>query len=105
MATNPIGGTLPSVTTSDHFSPAAAALMAARLLDKHSPHEIAEAVEILIDVLDLIGGDPDAEEDNEDCCPARDDAGSFHPNDSYGDGLPGDPLDAEPDDFWGGNVI
>ncbi|GBH29684.1 hypothetical protein [Sphingobium xenophagum] len=43
------------------FPPAAAALIAARLLDKHSPGEIGAAIEVLIDVLDLMGGDPDAE--------------------------------------------
>lgn len=43
------------------FPPEAAALIARRLLNKHSAHEIAEAVEVLIDVLDLIGGDPDVE--------------------------------------------
>jgi hypothetical protein len=35
--------------------------MAASLLNRHSPHEIAEAVEVLVDVLDLMGGDPDVE--------------------------------------------
>lgn len=44
------------------FPPAAAGRVAARLLNRHSAHEIAEAVEILVDVLDLIGGDPDAED-------------------------------------------
>jgi len=48
----------------DRFPPAAAARLAGKLLNRHSPHEIAEAVTILIDVLDLIGGDPDAQEDN-----------------------------------------
>lgn len=47
------------------FPPAAAALIAARLLDKHSPGEIGEAIEILIDVLDLMGGDLDAENGND----------------------------------------
>lgn len=51
-------------TVFNHFPPAAAALIASRLLNKHSAHEIAEAVEVLIDLLDLIGGDPDAEEDD-----------------------------------------
>ncbi|MBV2147430.1 hypothetical protein KRZ98_03905 [Sphingobium sp. AS12] len=47
------------------FPPAAAALIAARLLNKHSVGEIGAAIEILIDVLDLIGGDPDAENGND----------------------------------------
>ena len=38
--------------------------LALRLLNKHSPREIAEAIEILIDVLDAIGGNPDEEEDD-----------------------------------------
>ena len=44
------------------FPPAAAALIASRLLDKHSAGEIGAAIEILIDVLDLMGGDPDRED-------------------------------------------
>lgn len=44
------------------FPPAAAARIAGKLLNRHSAHEIAEAITVLIDVLDLIGGDPDAEE-------------------------------------------
>lgn len=51
----------PSLIVTDRFPPAAAALIAARLLNKHSPHEISEAIEILMDVLDLIDGDPDVE--------------------------------------------
>lgn len=41
--------------------PLAAGRLAAKLLNRHSPHEIAEAITILIDVLDLLGGDPDLE--------------------------------------------
>lgn len=44
------------------FPPAAAALIASRLLNKHSTGEIGAAIEILIDVLDLMGGDPDRED-------------------------------------------
>lgn len=44
------------------FPPARASRLATILLNRHSPGEIAEAIEILIDVLDLMGGDPDAEE-------------------------------------------
>jgi hypothetical protein len=42
--------------------------IATRLLSRHSPHEIAEAIEVLVDVLDLLGGDPDKEDatDSED---------------------------------------
>lgn len=44
------------------FPPAASARMAGKLLNRHSAHEIAEAITVLIDVLDLMGGDPEAEE-------------------------------------------
>jgi hypothetical protein len=59
---------------------------------------IENHVEALIAVLDSIDGDFDQEEDDEDCCLARDDTGGYHPNDGYGDGLPGDPADREEDD-------
>lgn len=42
--------------------PAAAARIASSLLNRHSAGEIAAAIEILIDALDLLGGDPDAED-------------------------------------------
>jgi hypothetical protein len=45
--------------------PATAARLAAKILNRHSPHEIAEAIELLIDVLDILGGDPDAETGND----------------------------------------
>lgn len=51
--------------------PAAASRMASTLLNKHSPGEISDAIEILIDVLDLLGGDPDLE-DNADAEPDDD---------------------------------
>jgi hypothetical protein len=62
MATEPIGGTPPLVTFPNQFPPAAAAHIAGQLLNRHSPHEIAEAVEVLLDVLNLMGGDPEAED-------------------------------------------
>lgn len=62
-------------------APARASRIAAALLTKHSAREIAEAIELLIDVLDLIGH-PD--EDNGDL--AR-----------VADGLPGERDDAERD--------
>jgi hypothetical protein len=66
MATDPIGGTPPHVTFPNQFPPAAAAHIAGQLLNRHSPHEIAEAVEVLLDVLNLMGGDPEAEDDDPD---------------------------------------
>jgi hypothetical protein len=52
--------------------PLAAGRLASRLLLRHSPHEIAEAIEVLVDILDLLGGDPDAETEDPDLEPAGD---------------------------------
>jgi len=51
----------------EHFPhpPLAAGQLAAKLLNRHSPHEIAEAITVLIDVLDLLGGDPEAEDNGD----------------------------------------
>lgn len=38
--------------------------LAAALLERHSAQEIADAIEVLIDVLDALGGDPDLEDDD-----------------------------------------
>jgi hypothetical protein len=43
---------------------AAAGRFAGLLLGKHSPSEIAAAVDILMDLLDIIEGDPDTENDD-----------------------------------------
>lgn len=42
--------------------PAVIQRIASEMVNRHSPHEIAEAITILIDLLDLLGGDPDAED-------------------------------------------
>jgi hypothetical protein len=55
------------------FSGADKTRMVATLLNRHSPQEIADAVEILIDVLGLLGGDSDAEDGDEARCAAGDD--------------------------------
>jgi hypothetical protein len=70
------------------FAPARASRIAAALLNKHSVHEISEAIELLIDVLDLIG-------------PPDEDAGDLA---AVADGLPGDVADAEPDDDAKGDL-
>lgn len=44
------------------FPDAAAARAAGKLLNLHSPAEIAAAIEVLVDLLDALGGDPDDEE-------------------------------------------
>lgn len=59
MADTYVGPDSARVILPSDFPPAAAARMAASLLNRHSPHEIAEAIEVLVDVLDLLGGDPD----------------------------------------------
>ena len=47
------------------------AIMAA--LSQCDRKQLGTLVTVAIDLLDLLDGDPDLEEDNEDCCPARDD--------------------------------
>jgi hypothetical protein len=49
------------VLTHNRFPPAAAARFCAELLNRHSPHEIACAIDLLIDLRDIMEGDPDAE--------------------------------------------
>lgn len=68
---------IPITSIANQLAPAAVALLAARLLNKHSAHEIADAIEILVDVLDLLGGDPDVEAngDEEDGTGAEDEEG------------------------------
>ena len=59
--------------------------------------EICEAIEALIDLLDLRTPDPDLEPEW-DQCEAFDDCPSGVPGIVFGDGLPGDPEDAEPEE-------
>jgi hypothetical protein len=53
------------VVGADRFPPAAAGHIAGKLLNRHSPGEIAAAIEVLVDLLDLMGGDPDAEDNGD----------------------------------------
>jgi len=46
------------------FPDVRAARLASALLSRHSAGEIADAIEVLIDVLDALGGDPDGEDDD-----------------------------------------
>lgn len=62
MATDTFTGGVRPVTPINQFPPAAAGRMAARLLGLHSAREIAGAIEVLVEVLDLLGGDPDVED-------------------------------------------
>lgn len=65
MATRPIDTATAAVIRPDRFPPAAAAHVAGKLLNRHSAHEIAEAIEVLVDLLDLLGGDPDLEDNGD----------------------------------------
>ncbi len=62
-------------------------------------HELAAITERLLERLDEIDGDPELEDDNEDCCASHDDDPQWH----YADPLvrPGDEADAEEDDHSG----
>lgn len=68
------------------------------ILQRISRERLESFIEAAITLLDLADGDCDREEDGEDACPARDDAGTCTLYDGYGDGYPGDPADAEVDD-------
>lgn len=69
------------------FPPSAAALIAARLLNRHSTSEIGHAIEILMDVLDLMDGDADVElnGDERDGQPSEDE---FMLHGTHGPGCP-----------------
>lgn len=47
------------------FAPMRAHTLATALLERHSAQEIADAIEVLIDVLDALGGDPDLEDNGD----------------------------------------
>ena len=66
-----------------------------RILAQFDREQIEGFIEIAIGLLDIADGDPDAEEDNQDCCVACDDTGGKHVWNGYGNHLPGDPDDAE----------
>lgn len=51
--------------------PARTARLAGALLGRYSAAEIADAIEVMVDILDALGGDPDSE-DNADLEPAGD---------------------------------
>lgn len=91
MATVPLSPESAHVIQSSHFPPAAAGRMAAALLNRHSPHEIAEAIEVLVDVLDLMGGDADTEANGDelDGTNAEDEEVTAG---GYGQGGPGCPI-------------
>lgn len=75
----------------DRFPPAAAARVCAELLNRHSPHEIASAIEVLIDLQNLMEGDPDAETEGleDDFTPTREGV-------DYGPGCPlADPAEVD----------
>lgn len=90
MATHPLGGYRGVVINPPCFPPAAAVRLASRLLDAHTQAQIADAITVLIDVLDLIGGDAEAEES-----PGED---SFMPRLAAGPGCP--VADGAGDQSW-----
>ena len=71
---------------------------------------IEDQIELLIALLDATDGDPESEDDNEDCCPAWDDDARMCSLGRIGYDSPLQDPDAEPDDDdeeddWpGGNV-
>lgn len=95
MAFASVGADSALVTFPNYVPPMPAV---ARILSRYSRDKLEAFVSVAIDLLDTLDGDTDLEEDNDDCCPARDDTGGVHCLDEYGDGGPGDPADAEGDD-------
>ncbi len=59
---------------------------------------IERDIELLIALLDALGGDTDLEEEHEGCCDAHDDDPASTGRAWSGNGGPGDPADAEPSD-------
>lgn len=75
-----------------------------------SRRAIEDQIELLIAMLDATDGDPESEDDNEDCCPGWDDDARMFSLGRIGYDSPLQDPDAEPDDDdeeddWpGGNV-
>ncbi len=71
---------------------------------------IEDQIELLIAMLDAVDGDPDKEDDNEDCCAAWDDCAHMFSHGRLGYDCQLQDPDAEPDsddeqdDWFGGNV-
>lgn len=87
------------------IAPARAARMASLLLNRHSQQEIADAVEILVDVLDMLSGDPDLEDDDPSGQSDEDGvntAQGWPTPDGYGAGCPISDPDVEGQAFDGG---
>lgn len=82
--------TLPGATS--HVTPALAKFLARR-----SRAQLETLVEAGIAMLDDIDGDADLEDGDSDMCPAGDDGGTGMIWLNPGDGLVGDPQDAEDD--------
>jgi|GEM_PF-5060979 len=79
-----------------HLRPALPAdAIAASLLAYLGKDRAGDLVKALLARIDALDGDPDREEDNEDCCVASDDAGTCAVVRGSNDALPGDPDDAE----------
>lgn len=81
MATRPLGADSAHVITPHNFPPAAAARIAARMLDRFNRDELGNAIEVLVELLDVWDGDPDSEN-----CGSEDDP--IEPYAPYGPGCP-----------------
>lgn len=67
---------------------------------------VEDCIEFLIAALDTADGDVEMEDGDQDCCAAHDDClGQAYFLCGAGDGLAGDPDDAEDDDPGGGDVV
>ena len=61
MATKPLGADSARVITPPQFPPAAAGRIAARMLDRFNRDDLGNAIEVLVELLDLWDGDSDLE--------------------------------------------
>lgn len=80
----------------------AVARVASLMINRHSPGEIAAAIDILMDLLDFVGGDPDTESNGDELDGSGAEEEDTPPSD-YGDFQPGCSLSdpAEEDDDAG----
>jgi len=93
MATAPLGADSAHVIYPNRFPPAAAARVAQRMLARFNREELGNAIEVLVELLDVWDGDPDLEETG-----AEDDT-RFPAKSLYGPGCPlADPAEDDDDD-------
>ncbi len=101
MATNPVGADSASINspTAPLLQLDSSATPIDRILSRFDRATLESFVSVAIDLLDLVDGDAEAEDGDEDCCSAHDDRAGCDLTgmtcDHYG---PGDLDDAEDDD-------